>query len=162
MSLTAPPVRLPPPDPLPHRSTVPTPGGCLLCGVGAVTIPAVQVRRHGGRAQAQRDLWRSITPPPLSLGGRGSPEALNGYACPACAEAISSAGSVGATAMERALLAHLGKSADPDQRDVAERLRGQDLRLIGWGALAHSAIRRGEEPPSANEQPWGHLDISAL
>lgn len=32
--------------------------------------------------------------------------------------------------------------------------------LVGWGALAHAAHLRDEEPSAPNREPWGHLDVT--
>jgi hypothetical protein len=104
----------------------PTPRGCLLCGVGSVL-------------SHRPDVWAVAAPPPSSIGGRG-PERVRGYLCPPCADAVAEEGAIGPTAMERALLAHLGVPSG--------RLSAYDLvGLEGWAA----------RPRSVNEKPWAHL-----
>lgn len=51
--------------------------------------------------------------------------------------------------MERSLLGYL-KEGTQEQRDAAERLRGKELSLVGWGVLVHGALRCGEPMPTRN------------
>ena len=148
-AVSAAPVRLPPPaDRLP---------GCLLCGVGHVAVVAARVVRLGGRQAAQRDVWQPLTATPTSLGGQPSPERVAGYACPQCHDAIAGVGAVGETAMERALVAYLRSAG---REDEATRIRqADDVRLVGWAALADAAKRRRVAMPSPNDQAWAHLAI---
>jgi hypothetical protein len=77
-----------------------------------------------------------------------SPDRLSGYLCPPCADAVTSEGSIGQSAMHRSLSAHL-RSIGRD--DDADRLRTHDdTRLVGWSV---SGL-----PPSENR--WQHLRLS--
>lgn len=58
-------------------------GGCALCGVGAVAVPAIEV--------ARRAVCREV-----------STERLRGHVCPSCAQAIDAEGAVGQPAIGRA------------------------------------------------------------
>lgn len=155
LSLTPPTVRFWEPD-------VPVPGGCLLCGVGAVTVTAAQVARLGGREAAQRAAWRPLSAPPVSIGGPRAPVRLAGHACPPCSEALASVGAVGPTALERALAEHLPDAAAQRLRAALAQTVGTVPGLVGWGALVYAARRRGTAPPRPNAEPWGHLDLSEL
>lgn len=123
----------------------PSHGGCLMCGVAAVSVPAVDVERDGGPLSTAQRVWRPVTTTVAALGGRPSPALLAGHLCPACADATDAVGAVGPTAMERAVRAHLGLGLGLD----AAPLDG----LKGWVALG------GREP---NPEPWDHCDLSAL
>lgn len=154
----APPVPVPPP-PLDleglNPDTVALAGACLMCGVGAVLVPALQVREVG--------VWRQITCSPASLGGRAAPAPVAGHVCHACYDAIRSAG-IGPTAREQAVLAYLRASG---QDAAADRLKsslldGTPPALPGWGALAYAASRAGQPAPPASTEPWSHLPPSVL
>ncbi|MFD0806147.1 hypothetical protein ACFQ0K_08630 [Nocardioides caeni] len=145
---------------------VPAPGGCLLCGVGEVTVPAAQVARVGGREAAQRLVWRTLSASPGNLGGQRGPARVTGHVCPPCSEALDSVGAVGPTALERALAEHLTATG---REAAAQRLRaalahavGRVPGLTGWGALVYAARARHATPPRPNAQPWAHLDLSEL
>ena len=116
------------------------PRACLLCGQGAVQVPAVA---------ADVPVWfrRALTP--SSLGGRG-PAAIEGWVCPSCDAAIEAEGAVGPTALVNALT----RSLDPA---LAQRVRQADAEgalrgLVGWAVTG--------QPP--NERPWQHADLSGL
>ncbi len=136
---SSPPVSIGPPKDCRHP-------GCLMCGVAAVRVAAVQVEREGGPQVSARTVWRSITTA-NRLGGRPGPDLLRGYLCPACSDAVDAVGAVGPTAMERAVVAHLGLSA---KGPVPPVLDG----LVGWAGLP------GDPPPNA--QPWDHCDLSRV
>lgn len=59
VAASAPPVRLSPPEP--DHDGWAVPGGCLVCGVEAVTLPAARVAVLGGRQEVQREVWRPLT-----------------------------------------------------------------------------------------------------
>lgn len=104
--------------------------GCLLCGVGAVlAMPS----RSG-------EVWTAENVSTGVLGGRLSAERVDGYTCPTCSRAVDEAGSLGATAMERSIVLHLGVQR---LSMTVPKLVG----LIGWAAL-------GGEP---NDESWSHL-----
>lgn len=64
--------------------------GCLFCGV------------------SRADPWEAITVPTRALNGRPSSAPIEGGVCDPCAAAVQAVGSVGRTAMPRAILTHLG------------------------------------------------------
>ncbi len=142
IATSAPDVRLPPP----------TGEACLLCGVGGVVMPAGQVARLGGRGRAQREVWRELTAPSDALGGRPSPDPIVGQACPPCYDALDSVGSVGPSALERALVEHLRASGRTNEAvKVEAAISGGGLvGLVGWAVTEW-------EP---NGEPWGHLRFS--
>lgn len=103
--------------------------GCLLCGVD------------------RADVWEAIVVSTRALGGRPSPNLLEGDLCGACADAVQAVGSVGRTSMTRALLAHLGVTRSYATESV-------ELHVLGWGALP-----AGTRP---NREPWAHVNTKAL
>lgn len=74
---TAPVVALAPPVAA-HATGVVVTGGCLFCGVGAVSVPAAAVVRHGGREEARRAVWQLLCASTQSLGGPITPDLLVG------------------------------------------------------------------------------------
>lgn len=103
--------------------------GCLMCGVD------------------RADVWEAIVVSTRALGGRPTPDLLEGDLCGACADAVQAVGSVGRTSMTRALLAHLGVTRSYATEQV-------ELHMLGWGALPS-----GTHP---NREPWAHVNASAL
>lgn len=103
--------------------------GCLMCGVD------------------RADVWEAIVVSTRALGGRPSPGPLEGDLCGKCADAVQSVGSVGRTAMTKALLTYLGMTRT-FATDAVE------MHVLGWGALP-----AGTRP---NAEPFGHIDVSAL
>ncbi|UMG94157.1 hypothetical protein [Nocardioides sp. TF02-7] len=145
---------------------VPAPGGCLLCGVAAVTVAAAQVARLGGREAAQAVAWRPLSTSAANLGGPRGPVRVTGHVCPPCDDALASVGAVGPTALERALAEHLTATG---RESAAQRFRaalaqtvGKVPGLTGWGALFYTARARNVAPPRPNAAPWAHLDLSEL
>lgn len=112
--------------------------GCLLCGLGSLTVM---------RSQAN-NAWGSICQAEThTLGGRPRPEPAVGYLCPVCRRAAEGVGSLGPTAAEVALIDYLG---------VRMRIEGVQLPLFrAWIGLP--------EGSSSNETPWAHIaDLSRL
>lgn len=103
--------------------------GCLMCGVD------------------RADVWEAIVVSIRALGGRPTPDLLEGDLCGACADAVQAVGSVGRTSMTRALLAHLGVTRSYATESV-------ELHMLGWGALPS-----GTRP---NREAWAHVNTSAL
>lgn len=130
--------------------------GCLLCGVDGVSMPAGQVQRHGGREVATIAVWRNLTAPTEALGGPSSPESITGQVCPPCSAALDSVGSVGPSALERALVAHLSRSGrTADAERVQAAISGGGLvGLVGWAGLP--------APRVANREPWAHLGTGSV
>lgn len=162
LARAAPDVTLTPPPVEFWGQDVPASGGCLFCGVRAVTVSAAQVARVGGREAAQRLAWRAVTGSPATLGGRAAPVRVAGYLCPACADALDAAGAVGPTALERALAEFLPDAAARRLRAALAQTVGTVPGLVGWGALVHAARTRDLTPPRPNAEPWGHIDLSEL
>lgn len=131
MAASAPPVRLEPPEPDEDSRAVPVPGGCLLCGVDAVTLPAAPVAVLGGREEAQREVWRPLSALPSSLGGIG-PDRLGGSVCPPCADALNWVRSVGPSALERALIEYL-RFRPRGRRGPVEAAKHRGPRRVGDG-----------------------------
>ena len=105
---------------------------CMICGVD------------------RAEVWEALSSTRRALGGAVSPgwmQPVEGDVCGRCADAVQAVGSVGRTAMTRAVLAHLG---------VARGLASEtvELHMVGWGALP-----AGTAP---NRSPWAHIDTSAL
>jgi len=151
VALSAPPVRLGPP--LVDASladAVAVEGGCLMCGVVAITLSAAVVVRLGGRHGAARQVWR-----PATQTVPGSVDTLAGYLCPPCEDARGD-GAVGTTAAAKAFLAHV-EVTDPT---AAEQLRGSVLDgadLPGYGDLVYVARRTGRAGPVPSTEPWAHV-----
>lgn len=156
LALTAAPVDLAPPaltrdDLAGTNPALPVQGGCLFCGVGTVTVPALAVARLGGTARAARDVWTLRRLAPQYLGGLTSPVNLAGHLCPPCNAAAEHVGALGPSALERALVVHLG--AGGTWRDDADTLAG----LKGWGAVYSDTLRANCAPPQPNSTPWAHV-----
>lgn len=128
-----------------QRVAPPDGTSCVFCGVGHVDRSAQDVQALGGLGEARRILWEPATTTEMS-----------GHLCPACAQAVESVGSVGATAMLRAFTAHLRSVGRGDDADRAAR---DDVRLVAWGALSANLVRRGHAAPAANETPWQHVRL---
>lgn len=91
----------------PESGSIPVDDGCLLRGVGFVTLDAVQVARHPrGRGAAARSVWHQVRTPAISLGANAHEDVI-GWTCPDCTAAINNEGAIGPSAMERSLIAHL-------------------------------------------------------
>lgn len=80
-----------------------------------------------------------------ALGGLHSAHRLRVYLCGACHAAIEGVGSIGPTAMTRALRAHL---------DAPSHLGEMCGGLKGWAAPGDAATPCVE--------PWSHVDTSAF
>ncbi|WP_062465591.1 hypothetical protein [Demequina maris] len=122
----------PAPIPCPDPS-----GGCMLCGIASVeALPSRAAHA-----------WTPATANPSPLGGRPSNKRLSGHLCPTCATACDTVGSIGPTAMERALMAALGvrrKSLTPTEL----------VGLKAWAVMPEA---------SPNRRPWGHIEhVEAL
>lgn len=110
--------------------------GCLFCGIGSVTAPPSH----------SPEVWHRCSALPSALGGQGA-ERLAGYLCPTCWSAVEEVGSMGPSAMERALLMHLGV--------------GRTLAPVALVALVAWGVQRA--PQAANRRPWEHVpNLAAL
>ncbi|MEX8031895.1 hypothetical protein AB6V29_02565 [Microbacterium sp. 20-116] len=115
------------------------PSGCLLCGVAAVKVLPSEARRNG--------VWAESSADPVTIGGLGAAESVDGYVCPRCDLAIDQARGVGQSSMRLSVLDYLGV---PGHNRTVTEVDG----LVGWGVLP-----RGTTP---NSEPWQHVDLSHL
>lgn len=130
----------------PHRR------GCLMCGVGAVTVPATRLVLAGGVRHAREELWRPHAVAVQSLGGRAGRDRAEGHLCPTCEESADAAGSIGLAAMGRSLAVRLRAVGQPDAARDVERLAhtGELSGLLGWAT---------EPSASPNSAPWEHVEL---
>jgi hypothetical protein len=131
VAATAPPIQIAPPD-----------GGCCAwSGVTSVPVSAVGVLHLGGYEVAAREVWR-----PFSYEADHG-ERRTGWLSPQCAEALALVGAVGPTALDTAVVMHLGLDPAPVVSE-RERLDG----VIPWW--------RSGLPPSP--VAWAHLDLDGV
>lgn len=150
-------VALSPPDrPAPAKALAIT-DACILCGVGAVLMPAAEVSRRGGAASAAVDVWpRVVTVSSLALDGPRMPEPIHGPLCRPCATAADQLGHIGPelrARMSAARLSELGRDED------AQLIRmGDALPAPAYGGLVARAHRHGTTAPAPNAPAarWGH------
>lgn len=153
-----PPVAVPPPG---AGGAAGQASGCVMCGVGAVALPAAEVAALGGVASASVAAWRSTVTSSAALGGPPAPGRLSGPVCPSCAVALAETGSVGLPAMAAALSTHLDRTGHPE---AARMLRAADPSallggVIGWAAWRAQRVRRGQPAPAPNARPWQHVAL---
>jgi uncharacterized protein YlaI len=126
---------------VPFPFTPPADGaqGCLLCGIGTLTVKESNAKAAWGE-QRQARLG--------TLGGRSRPEPVKGYVCPTCRASVDEVGgALGMPAVEHAVLRHLG-------------YRLPWGHIEAWpGVVAWAALRPGTAP---NSGPWAHLHLAAL
>lgn len=131
-----------------HPDRAPVAGGCAWCGVPTIELSAVEVHQLGGPAEAALARWRPILR-----------DQFAGHLCPACADALDAEAAYGQTAVEGALIAHLGLG----RRHLY--LAG-DLTLDGvepWAALHLRAHAAGRPAPAPSPSPWAHVgDLDGL
>jgi hypothetical protein len=101
----------------------------LICGLSVQTMPAIEVEQLG-RPAAARKLWKLTRTSTKALGGRPSPVMLVGHLCQVCDEAVTKTGSIGPSALERALVAHLTPSGLGKLGYDLLQISG----VMGWGA----------------------------
>ena len=128
----------PPSPPDGGRKSVPIPDGCLICGVTARSMSAVEVARAGGRQRAAEQVWTPRQVFPTALGGRRSPRLFSGHLCVDCAEATAVVGSIGPTSLYRALVATLRSS----RTDLRSSVGGVDHVHPGFEADVDLLPRR--------------------
>lgn len=126
---------------------------CLMCGIGAVSIPATRVVALGGLREARERLWSERTVTTHTLGGPsgGSRRSVAGHLCHECETAVEYVGSIGQAAMSRSYAQHLraaGRTLEAQLLSVADDL-GRIPGLIGHGV-------RGGKP---NAERWSHLRL---
>ncbi len=153
----APPVMLAPPplSPVLPHGTVPIPGGCLLCGLAAVEVPAEWAVSEGDWAAAQ--VWRPITVPHRA-------SRLTGHLCPEDQRVwdLPAVGSFGPTLAETSYLGYLDALGTPAAQETARTLRakiidGRSLPPLPWGIAYAEALRERRDPPAAGVRRWTHL-----
>lgn len=143
---------LPPPPPSADTPALLVEGGCLMCGVNHVAVPADRVTRLGGPTIAAHKVWRERT---VTRG----PDRLRGHVCPACADALDALAAWGPSAVERAYTRWLDAS---NRHTEAENLRVLILdnsapALPTYAALVHVSTLSGLAAPSPSQSPWEHL-----
>jgi hypothetical protein len=152
---TAPAMPVPPPSPEPtNASTFAVRGGCLMCGIGTVERPALEVVRAGGREKAAHVIWTPASTTSAALGGKPSPTHLAGFACPAC-QAIVRTHGFGPSAIAKAVAAAVDIKVPIGEDDTLDGAHG-------WGVRVFEAAQAGRPVPQPNREPWGHLDLTAL
>jgi len=115
--------------------------GCLLCGVGSI------VTTESLAADAWGSLERVQTG---TIGGANRASSARGHLCPNCRAAVEQVGAPGMSAVERALMNHLGFKVR-----YGSTVNFTDESVVhGWAAL----------PPGtpANDEPWAHLDLPRI
>lgn len=129
----------------------PDPGGCMLCGVGAVEMEATRVAVLGGVDGAATFAWTARFAVPSSIGGKALRGRVDGYTCPTCERAVTDAGSFGVAAMGRSLAEHLDRAGKPEQ---AKRIRSA-VRLDELEGLVAHGVGGGP----ASREPWEHVRL---
>lgn len=139
---------------VPHGQQ-PVGGGCGICGVGHVSVPAEQAARTRSDWLASSVWTRHASVAPEALGGRRSATRLVVWLCPACEDAFGWEQSMGPSTVERALFASLDAlgQKQPDTEVVG---------LIAWAGLYADAVRRGHPAPRSNAIPFDHIDLAAV
>ncbi|MGJ3507951.1 hypothetical protein [Enemella sp. A6] len=133
------------------RIAPPDGGGCLFCGIGAVEMAAVTVSDLGGVAEVRSKVWRSVSAPPLLIGGRVTAPKIKGHTCPECSKALDSAGAMGHGAMQRSFVKAMQKAGRADDLPALVASGYQDLEgLVAW------AVSGNRKP---NRKPWAHLRL---
>lgn len=155
VALAAPPVAVSPPPAAARSGEVAIDGGCMCCGVGAVTVAAAEVARAGGADAASRQLWRGLTVTRRA-------DRLAGYLCPPCAAAYEQVGSWGPSTAERACLTRLDViGRTDDARSLRNMLTDPSPpRIAAWSTLVHAARLAGRPAPTPSAQGWQHVELS--
>jgi hypothetical protein len=153
-ALHAPPVSLPasslPPDE--GRDALHIEGGCLCCGVAAVSITAAEVTRLGGPDRAGQQVWHRLR---VVVGG----DHVAGHLCPDCHRAWESVRSFGPSLAEHAYLAHLRTLGREQEADRAA-LAWQDgiPAPVTYAARVVAAVSSGlAAVPEPSPTPWQHV-----
>jgi hypothetical protein len=152
VAASAPPVRLGPPASDAAPGAIRVEGGCLVCGVAAVEVPAAQVARWGGRDAAAREVWR-----PVTLTHRA--DRISGHVYPPCASGREGGRLVGAGRGGAGLHQASGRHRpDPAGSQAAgPDHRRQPAAAAPYGVAVAAAVTSGLAVPAPSEQPWGHL-----
>jgi hypothetical protein len=133
--------------------------GCLLCGIGAITVLASDVSTA----------WGALTKAETrAVGGKRRPQPVHGYLCPRCRGVVDKLGGIGMTAVENSICDYLGITRTAFDR--IEALRESEGLRIALGSPTATSI---PTPPAAwctlppgtptNSRPWQHLgDLTEL
>lgn len=146
----------PPERPEPSKSLA-IADACLLCGVGAVLLPAAEVSRRGGAASAALDVWpRTLSVTSHGLGGPRLGQPVHGPLCRDCCAAADQLGHVGPELRARLSAARLTELGRPEDAELV-RL-GDAVPAPAYGGLVARAHRQGSPRPAPNPPtaPWGH------
>lgn len=129
--------------------------GCLVCGVRSVVVPAAEVTAHPlGMAGLARQVWTLRTLNASGLGvARPGGRRVTGHTCPRCTEALAAVGSVGPTALARALAAALAPSLE--RRSGLENVHG--VTAYAADVLTAADHHRPAPRPSSPGEPWSHM-----
>jgi hypothetical protein len=109
--------------------------GCLLCGVGHVWALASKSREIWG------DPWQAV---PATLGGKGQPDPIVGFLCPACGSVAERHRALGMAVLEESFIEFLAV----DRGGIP---LGNDVRIDGLRAWC--TLPEGTPP---NRTPWAH------
>lgn len=142
----APPVEIAPPQPSQGAGEA-VRGGCLFCGVSAVTASAQRVVIQGGIEAVRAAVW---TEKSVSMGALGSKTShpVRGHLCPACMESVSEVGSVGMSSIERAFTRHMRGSG-----------RGNELPHLGPDDYLDGLNAWCTTGQPATRDPWSHIVV---
>lgn len=151
-AMNRPDVPVRPPSAEPPGSGMPILGGCLLCGVDHVDVPARRANR------SPLDVWVArCAVSSAALGGPATAAGVRGWTCPECSQAIQDDRSIGPSAIR---LAVTRWAEAEDDRGLVSLLNGpDDWRICGWSGLAVRARLKGRSL-AASPKPWYHLDRS--
>src|SRR5699024_1007697 len=131
--------------------TCPDPGGCMFCGLAAVSMPATRVVALYGDHAVAAVVWSERTTISSSLGGRVVRDRLDGYLCPVCDKAVQDAGSFGMAAMGQFLARHLEATGrESEAKNIAAAARRDELE----GVVGH-AVFGGRGTCT----PWEHVSL---
>jgi hypothetical protein len=114
-------------------------GGCLICGVGSVAVPALDADGCDP-ASLGRTVWRFTVTSGLT------PLRVRGWLCPTDSDHLVVEGAVGVRLVARSMR-------------QAGLLEGDGLpaRLPAWTLLVVEVRRRGRPSPPPNTDRWGHV-----
>ena len=116
-------------------------GGCLICGVSAVTV----------LASRRDEAWTRVLTKAGQIGGKPGLREIDGCLCPDCWRSVEASGSLGHTAIARALIDHL----DPSGRLARSLAVPQETMTVpAWAVV----IPR----PAPSSERFAFLDLDDL
>ena len=128
-------------------------GGCGICGIGSVVVPAERASRTR-RERLAASVWSLHTSvSPETMGGRRSATRMTIWLCPECQDAYQWQRALGPSTTERALFAFLGRLG---QMQPDTEVPG----LVAWAGLFADALRRGLPAPRPNAVPFEHIGLA--